>query len=239
MIWRAQNPSGLSILQQVYLEMLCGDLPGYISCKGYIPTNVGHIPWQLYLEMPFTAPLILHICQYMIILQVPKLFSTQLSWPFLSSCYHFTCFRPKSGLLSSIHVQLQQTSCGSHSAQSPFMQPRRFGPAFSHHHQDLTPPKSPLTTRHMHSPGAHHHHWVSGDTSSGSAEEKQHKAPPQKKPPMLPLNTLMVPMDISICHRWVMTQNTTACYLTLASTWVFCFVYKSCLTHFSICFSTI
>ena len=66
------------------------------------------------------------------------------------------------------------------------MQPRRFGPAFSHHHQDLTPPKSPLTTRHMHSPGAHHHHWVSGDTSSGSAEEKQHKAPPQKKPPMLP-----------------------------------------------------
>ena len=31
------------ILQQVYLEMLCGDLPGYTSCKGYIPTNVGHI----------------------------------------------------------------------------------------------------------------------------------------------------------------------------------------------------
>ena len=39
------------ILQQVYLEMLCGDLPEYTSCKGYIPTNVGHILWQVYPEM--------------------------------------------------------------------------------------------------------------------------------------------------------------------------------------------
>ena len=66
------------------------------------------------------------------------------------------------------------------------MQPRRFGPAFPHHHQDLTPLRSPLTTRHMHSPSSHHHIWANGDTSSDSAGENQHKTPPQRKPPMLP-----------------------------------------------------
>ena len=96
-------------------------------------------------------------------------------------------FRPDIvTILSSIHVQLQQTSYGSHNAQSLFMQPRRFIPAFSHHHQDLIPPRSPLNTRHMHSPSSHHHNWANGDTSSDSAGEKQHKATPQTKPPMLP-----------------------------------------------------
>ena len=145
------------------------------------------------------------------------------------------------GFSNSIHA-ITTDIIYCHDAQSLFTQARRVGPAYSQHHHELKPPKSPLTTRHMHSPSSHHRMQASGNTSFGSSEEEQHKVPPQKKAPMLP------PTHSPGTHGhkhlpWVSDDsehNRMQHYSVqiLLHEYLY-FVHRSCSTYSFICFSTI